>query len=441
MEHALCPLDSNSSLRNNLVFQSEYVFADQAGRLRKANVELSCAAGLSAGDEFYLWGLLGLTFSQPELEAELHATPHYCLRRLGLIDQHGRRGGRQYQRFAEVIDRLSLVSYRNSGFYDPIRGEHRRVGFGFLSYSLPVDPDSCRAWRIAWDPVFFDLIRPVGGHLGFDLELYRELDPATRRLFMLLSKIFRRRTTTPKFELRHLAVNVLGFADSVSTGDLKVKVKRCVERLVEREVVVPVKDQAVFERKRQTQYSVALCRGSYFDKSPGLVLSKRHSESAMAELLRQVGFDDRSIRRLVSQYPSRLLREWADITLAAMEQFGMEFFRKSAPAYFVDNVRNAAQGRRTPPDWWHDLRKAENLARSPSNRGRGIRRLFEPVTARDNDPGDLEQITSEMCVHFQAAGQPGLSARKNAERFAREYLDRRGRPQTDPKTRGSQVET
>ncbi len=35
------------------------------------------------------------------------------------------------------------------------------------------------------------------------------------------------------------------------------------------------------------------------------------------------------------------------------------FFKKSAAAYFVDNVKNAAAGTRTPPDWWRDMRKAE----------------------------------------------------------------------------------
>jgi len=80
------------------------------------------------GSDFnWVEALLALTFSQPEENGELHATPHYCLRSLGLIDQHSRRGGRQYQQFADAIERLSLVRYRNDAFYDPVRTEHRRV--------------------------------------------------------------------------------------------------------------------------------------------------------------------------------------------------------------------------------------------------------------------------------------------------------------------------
>ena len=99
---------------------------------------MTCPLGLTAHDEFYLWGLLALTFSQPEPESEFHATPHYCLRQLGVIDQHDRRGGRQYRQFSTALERLSAVRYQNQAFYDPVRAEHRRVSFGLFSYSLPL---------------------------------------------------------------------------------------------------------------------------------------------------------------------------------------------------------------------------------------------------------------------------------------------------------------
>ena len=121
---------------------------------------------------------------------EFHATPHYCLRRLNVVDQHARRGGRQYRQFTQAIERLSLIRYRNDSFYDPVRGEHRRVSFGFFSYSLPLNPQSSRAWRFGWDPIFFDLVRATGGHFRFDLDIYRRLDPASRRLLLLRASSF-----------------------------------------------------------------------------------------------------------------------------------------------------------------------------------------------------------------------------------------------------------
>src|SRR5690606_14894530 len=157
---------------------------------------------------------------------EFYATPHYCLSELGVIPRAGgkeRRGGKNYALFRQAITRLAAVSYLNDHFYDPVRGEHRNVAFGFLSYSLPVDPASSRAWRFVWDPIFFEFCRAARGSLLFDLETYRELDYASRRLFLLLQKIFWRQPQSPAFDVRHLGVNVLGFAPSVDLRDLKVK--------------------------------------------------------------------------------------------------------------------------------------------------------------------------------------------------------------------------
>ena len=168
IEHCLCPLDARKSLSENFVHETSYSFSKD-GKRQQASVRVSCPAGLTAEDEFYLWGLLSLTLSQPKPAPNLVATRHYCLRQLGKIDSQ-RRGGRQYQQLAESLERLSLVTYRNDGFYDPVRGEHRRVSFGFLSYSLPLDLESSRAWHIAWDPIFFEFCLAARSMLAFDFD-------------------------------------------------------------------------------------------------------------------------------------------------------------------------------------------------------------------------------------------------------------------------------
>lgn len=128
------------SLRDHLVHETAYGYRNRNGRLLTAKVRVTCPSGLSAADEFTLWGLLALTFAQPEPGTEFHATPHYCLRRLGLIEKNASKGGKDYQLFRETVRRLARVIYENTGFYDPIRGEHHDVAFGFLKYSLPTDP-------------------------------------------------------------------------------------------------------------------------------------------------------------------------------------------------------------------------------------------------------------------------------------------------------------
>ena len=80
-----------------------------------------CPLGLSPQDELFLWGLLALTLADESSAGELHATRHYMLRNLGVIDPATRRGGRQYASFTQAIDRIAAVQYFNDSFYDPIR--------------------------------------------------------------------------------------------------------------------------------------------------------------------------------------------------------------------------------------------------------------------------------------------------------------------------------
>ena len=152
-----------------------------------------------------------------------------------------------------------MVSYQSDAFYDPLRKEHRKVSFRFLSYSLPLDLQSSRVWRFVWDPLFFELVQPTGGHLLFDLEAWRGLDPASRRLFLLLSKMFWRRTTTPRFELRHLAVDVLGFSPDLADRDLRRKLTRCVARLEQIGAVILGED--LFQQVGRGTCTLRLKRG------------------------------------------------------------------------------------------------------------------------------------------------------------------------------------
>src|SRR5438876_10938182 len=79
VEHSLCPLDPAASLVENLVHDSAFFYMDGNRHYRQARARIISPSGLSASDEFYLWGLLALTFAQPQADANLFATPHYCL--------------------------------------------------------------------------------------------------------------------------------------------------------------------------------------------------------------------------------------------------------------------------------------------------------------------------------------------------------------------------
>lgn len=368
VEHALCPLDSRSSLAPNLVFDTKYHYSDAAAKRMVAHAKIFSPLGLSAADEFYLWGLLALTMLQSEPDGELYATPHWCLRQLGIINQSTRRGGRQYRQFAEAIRRLSAITYLNDAFYDPIREEHRRVSFGFFSYSLPVDLESSRAWRIVWNPLFFEMIKAAAGHFRFDLAIYRELDNASRRLFLFLSKVLSRRKSLRAIRLEHLAVDLLGFSSTLATREMKAKVTRCLDRLI----VLQVLEKAEVFRTKPGSYFVRVSRGPYFVARAARTFTPSPEDSPLWDTLQVIGFEPEAAARLIRSFPTRLLTEWADITQAASERFGPTFFKKSPMAFLVDAVSKAAKGNRTAPDWWQELKQRERQKHDLSNEGKAV---------------------------------------------------------------------
>lgn len=366
VEHSLCPLDR--ATKHNLVHAVEYHYSDAHRRRQTAQVRVFAPLGLSPMDELYLWGLLALTLGQPKSDGILTATPHWCLTQLGLIDAGTRRGGRQYQEFSAALQRLSVVKYLSDACYDPSRGEYRQVSFGFLSYSLPAHPDSSRAWTICWDRVFWELVQATGGGMRFDLELYRSLDAAARRLLLVILKVGYRPGRLPVFELRHLAVDVLGLSPSLAIRDMKVKVQRTLHRLTE----VGVIQHSHISRSRPGAFSVAFDRGDRLDAVVPCIGQPAVENSPLLDGLMAIGFEAPAAVRLIQRYPPSQVALWTDVTQAALERFGSRYFRVSPMAFLVDSLKQAALGLRTPPDWWHAARRQERRIQPPTAEGRKV---------------------------------------------------------------------
>lgn len=419
VEHALCPLDRNASLHGDCFNESSYGYSNSAGKRCTASVRVDYPLGLTASDEFYLWGLLALTVSQPEKSNELHATPHYCLKQLGLLVT---KGGRNYELFREAIRRLSAVSYQNDGFYDPVRAEHRDVAFNFLSYSLPLDPASSRSWRLVWNPIFFEMCTSTGSTLMFDLATYRELNEASRRLFLLLKKMFWRRKETPRFDVRKLATEVLGFSNELPQKTLNQKVRNCMRRL-DQAGIIEARDCAL-EKRSKGVFAIKFQRGEYFRRSARRSNSNETNDSPLIEPLASIGFDSAAVARILNEYPHSVLREWADITLAARERFGNAFFKVSSQAYFVNNVKHAAAGIRTAPDWWYDIRKAEERRVQAEHRAERQTEAEQREQLTDEEQVKFDQIADQLFQQFRSAGQSEMAARNSATKFARQHVQK-----------------
>jgi hypothetical protein len=437
VEHALCPLDPANSLVLNLMHETSYEYTDKNKHTKTAKVRVLCPFGLSASDEFTLWGLLALTFSQPDQTTDFEATPHFCLRQLGIISDGASKGGKQYQMFRETIRRLSRVLYENSAFYDPIRGEHRDVAFGLLKYSLPIDPKSSRTWRFLWDQQFFEFSQATGGSFHFDLGTYRQLDPASRRLFVLLQKIFWRHDVSPSFDLRKLAVGTLGFSSTMEVWDLRQRIVRCTERLIDAGILrLPLgvtSPRDLFTKRGVGKYVVSFHRGPYFDRPEATRPVLSDADSPLVDPLKAIGFDDAAIRRMLRTYSRTVLQTWADITLAAREKHGEGFFSKSAAAYFLDNVKHAAEGTRTAPDWWRQLRVQElrreqeerpvdSVQHSPAEENAAFRAYLE-TEARET----FNNILTDLKTKLQAAGSDPRDADEKARQMVEPHFRHRFR--------------
>jgi hypothetical protein len=240
------------------------------------------------------------------------------------------------------------------------------------------------------------MVEAIAGSLRFDLATYRNLDPASRRLFLFVSKVFQRTDHIKAIRLEHLAVNLLGFSESLEKHKQKSKVTKCLKNLMAIEVF---SDMEVY-RTSPGRFFVRMSRGKYFDRKTNSPITLCAKDSPTFESLLAIGFDDKSAARLIGKFPSPILSEWIDITQAAIEHFGPEHFRKSPMAYLVDSVTKASKGNRTAPDWWHDMRRRESNSEELSSEARKLfAKVRSEVFGTEGEP-NVDQPASEGLIRM-----------------------------------------
>ena len=110
-----------------------------------------------------------------------------------------------------------------------------------------------------------------------------------------------------------------------------------------------------------------------------------------------------------------MLNQWVDITLAAKERRGRSFFRKSPAAYLIDNLNHASKGTRLPPDWWHDIRKAEDRKRSKIARAK--RNVDGGSSLPEKAVASVDNLQDTIFDYFLTTGQDKELAKANSRRF------------------------
>jgi len=360
VEHALCPLDPTKSNVRGMYFDTGYFRTDKHGNSKFIPVEMTAGHGLVSDDEFYIWGMLQLAFAQPEPNFQFRATPYYCLRQLGLIDTKNK-GGSAFQHFRDVLKRVGSLSLYSKQFWHPDHGEEREVTLGFLRGDMPTEDDGSRLWTFTFDPNFFDYCNQKAGALRFDLETYRQFDCAGRRVFLNLSKMFHRRTTSPKFDLYHLGTRLMGLSPELPMKKIKQKVARCIDTLAEANIVTFPKgvksSKELIRKKAIGSYELApLARGTYFDQPTKLQTQTAVQNSPLYAPLKEIGFNEKETRSVLKTNSRHAVELWVDITTCAMKKpQGFPGFKCHPKAFFLYHISRKL----APPDWWHAFTKNE----------------------------------------------------------------------------------
>lgn len=355
LETALWPLQGGTLITPR--FESSYTFMAPTGK-QTAHVTVRSAMGLKAIDEFVLWGLLGMTLSRPDADSLLLATPYWILKQLGLDT-----GGSQYLELRDALRRLASTSYENTGFYNPDTQEREYVVFQFLSMLLPTvggfggTVDTDRLWRIEWNPAFFRFCRATSGNLLFDLDLYRELTPAARRLFLKLKDRFWRMKRV-FMNVDDLTINGLGFSASRPLYKRKFDLMNCVQELLDHQIIElgwgQTDPQDLILKRGKGSYVVQFFEGPYFRKPAASRTMRQQNAIAtdpLYEPLRNIGVDEAGIRRIFRDHARNAIQRWVRITDAAIHEKpkGFPGFKVSPAAFLLDGI----QQNRLPPDWMH----------------------------------------------------------------------------------------
>lgn len=352
LETALWPLKGGEVQGGT--FETTYKFTTE-GQGREASVSVYAPHGLQSNDEYVLWGLLGTCLSHKQPEPTLLATPYWIIKRLEMS-----MGGFQYDQLRASLERLAAVAYQNTAFYNPVTQQHERITLHFFSSFLPTrgrggDVDTDRAWRIEWSPMFFQMCQATGGSLLFDLDLYRELSPAARRLFLKLKDRFWR-TKRVFMNVDDLTINGLGFSADRPLKKRKYDLTGCIRELLDHRIVELGRGQSdpkdLFIKRAKGLYIVQFFEGEYFRQplaSSAASRLQKIMDDPLYEPLKAIGVDETGIRRLFKNFSRGLIQRWIHITDVAMHEKprGFPGFRSSPAAFLMDGIQN----HRMPPDW------------------------------------------------------------------------------------------
>ena len=90
-------------------------------------------------------------------------------------------------------------------------------------------------------------------------------------------------------------------------------------------------------------------------------------------------------------------------------------------AYFLDNLKKSVTDGRTPPDWWHDIRKTEERDQARHDRDRPGRKR-QGSSLEDASRKAFGKLRGDLFQQFRAAGLDECTALREASRQAQRQV-------------------
>jgi len=183
----------------------------------------------------------------------------------------------------------------------------------------------------------------TGGNLLFDLDLYCELSPASRRLFLKLKDRFWR-TKRVFMNVNDLTIHGLGFSATRPLRKRKFDLLNCIRELLDHDVLALGRGQTdpteLFLKRSKGVYVVSFYEGEYF-RRPVTERQKAERMRLRTILLRtapEIGVDGPPSALVQESWRRSCSGGFASRCRNARESRGFFGLRVSPAAFLVDGI-------------------------------------------------------------------------------------------------------
>jgi hypothetical protein len=354
-----------------LHYPRQFPFTDIHGHRKTGTQIVTAPFGLAPADFDLFLGLFTYLKKLPEIPADgrVYLTVDFIARQLKLPATCQK----DYLRLRSRLFRVSFAKYANSAFWNPETRSHDLVNFGFWNLAaLSRLTESRRPVVLEWDRTLSRLLEH-SAFLAFDYELYRDLSPALRRLYLIANRDGWNQRDSSIYLADEFAVHQIGYGDRpAGARDRLHKLKRLLAEAQDRDLIRPSSTwnsaflRPVEQGKDKGRVALRWSRGPALrarQDEPERVYTDRVENDALFAQVQELRDEEGKpatpvlFRRLVSRYGREPLQKHVLVVLAQKELHPGSF-QRSEVAALVDRLQHDYP----EPDWYRALKRAERVS-------------------------------------------------------------------------------